>query len=166
MSSQYEAYQELLNSKPEGETYYQCIKIYHPDFTKIYYLVANSVDLIATLPDLSVVTFEKSNIVIDSSSTSNDLDQKSSFTLPDVNNILDDEMSRIVVSENMVNPTITYYIYHSDFLDAPVEFVEYDIDTVSQKKGTFTIDSGVPDLNADETGAIFSYSDWPMLRYI
>lgn len=161
-----EAYETLLNSQPEGERYYTAIRLSHPDFTKTYYLVFDSVPLTAKIETGATVVFEATAMSVDNAVNSNDLDQQASFTIPDVKNILDDELSRVQLGPNAVSPIITQYIYHSEFLDSPVEFVSYDANSVSQKKAAFSVKTGVPDLNKDETGDSFDFDTFPMLRSI
>ena len=108
--------------------------------------------------------YEPIHFISDNSKISNDLDQLASFNLPDVENILDNEMDRIDVGDQN-KPTITYRIYLSTNLNEIAEgpFI-YDLESITQKKGVFTIQSGIPRLNTRETGETYNFTDFPMLR--
>ena len=159
--TEYEAYVDLINNQTENEAYYEAISIYHPNFTKTYYLVVDSVPLTKRLPSGELVTFEPANIVPSNAQNSNDLDQVASFTIGDLENIYDDELENIPLGGDA--PSLTYYIYTSEY-EYPSESVEYDTKSVAQKKGAFTVKCGAPSLNKDETGEIFDLTRFPMLR--
>lgn len=163
MSDAFDAYVKLLNSVPENERQYEVVIISHSKFSKTYYLVIDNLPLTANLQDGTLVTFEPASISSTNAQNTNDLDQLASFTIADVNNELDAELDRIPLGDPEV-PTVTYGIYHSDYLDEPVEWVVYDVKNVPQEKGVFTINTGVPDLNRDQTGEVFDLDRFPMLR--
>lgn len=160
-----EAYKKLLASQPENETSYETVTLSHSLFSKTYYLVVDSQPLEARTPAGDLVTFEPASISPTNAQNSNDLDQSVSFTISDVENILDSELDRIPLG-NQESPIAAYAIYHSDFLDSPVEYTEYTIKSVPQKKGVFTIRAGAPDLNSDETGEIFDLDRFSPLRSV
>ena len=162
-SEEIEAYKVLLSSNPENETYYQVIVISHSLYSKTYYLVIDSNPLTATLPTGETVQFEPASIVPTNAINSNDLDQSATFTIADVKNILDSEEDRRPIGDQEI-PLISYGIYHGDYLDSPAEWTVYDAKEVAQKKGLFTVKTGAPDLNQDETGEVFDYETFPMLR--
>lgn len=163
MATAFEDYEKLLNSQPENETYFECIALSHSLFTKAYYLVVNTAPLTATIKDTSIVTFDPANIKPFRSINSNDLDQLASFTIGDVDNILDSELDRIPLS-NTEQIVCDYYVYHSEHLDSAVEFISFYVDAVPQKKGAFTVKAGVQDLNNSTTGEIFSNDRFPQQR--
>lgn len=158
-----EAYRILLSSRPENERYYECVTLSHSKFSKTYYLVADSVPLSATVTGVGVVEFEPASMKPSDSVLSNDLSQQVSFTIADSLNVLDSELERIPLGDTE-SPIAAYSIYHSDYLDSPVEYIEYIVSSVPQKKGVFTIKAGAPDLNADQTGEIFDFDRFPPLR--
>lgn len=160
-----EAYRKLLASQPENETYYECVTLSHSLYSKTYYLVIDSQPLTATTPAGEVVVFGPASISATNPQNSNDLDQTVSFTISDIENILDSELDRIPLG-NQESPIAAYSIYHSDFLDSPVEYTEYTVKSVPQKKGVFTIKAGAPDLNSDETGEIYDLDRFPPLRSV
>jgi hypothetical protein len=160
-----EAYKKLLASQPENETYYECVTLSHSLFSKTYYLVVDSQPLTAQIPTGQLVTFEPASIAPTNAQNSNDLDQSVSFTISDVENILDSELDRIPLG-NQESPIAAYSIYHSDFLNSPVEHTAYTVKSVPQKKGAFTVKAGAPDLNSDETGEIYDLDRFPPLRSV
>lgn len=159
----FENYLKLLNSRPENETYYECIVLSHSLFSKTYYLVNDTKDLTASLNNGTSVLFERANMAPFRPINSNDLDQQSSFTIGDIDNVLDSELDRIPL-ENTEAIVCDYYVFHSENLTENVNFISFNVDSVPQKKGVFTVKTGVPDLNIDSTGEIFSYDRFPMLR--
>lgn len=162
-SPEFQAYEKLLNSQPENERYYQMLIISHSLFSQTHYLVYNSLSVMANLPTGELVTFQPVNFDSVNALNTNDLDQSASFTLPDVNNILDNELDNIPL-DNEEPIVCAYAIYHSDYLNSPVEYIEYEVNEIPHKKGLFTMKVGAPDLNADQTGEIFDYDRFPMLR--
>lgn len=96
----------------------------------------------------------------------NDTDQQASFTLPDVGNLLDDEMSRIPL-DNTEAPVFTFRSFISTDLSYPARGpVTYDLQSLSQSKGVFTADVGVPRLNERQTGLLMTPKNIPLLRGI
>ena len=127
------------------------------------YFVFNSVPLTAKLITGQTVTFLPANIAATNASNSNDLDQQASFSIGDESNELDDELDRIPLGDTE-DIIVGFGVYVSTGLDAPAEFIEYTVKSIPQKLGTFTMQCGAPDLNKNETGEVFSFSRFPMLR--
>jgi hypothetical protein len=161
--TEYEQYQNLLNSQPENETYFETIVISHSKMSKVYYLVFNSVPLTAKLTTGVEVTFSPASISSTNAQNSNDLDQQASFSIGDENSELDDELDRIPLGDTE-DIIVGYGVYVSTGLDAPAEFVEYTVKSIPQKLGTFTLQCGAPNLNSSETGEVYSMTRFPMLR--
>lgn len=156
--TQYEQYQKILNSQPENETYFETIIISHSKMTAPRYFVFDSVPL-----DAGGFTFIPANISATNAANSNDLDQQASFSIADDNNELDDELYRIPLNDKE-DVIVAYGRYISTDLSSPVEYVEYTAKTVPQKEGAFTIQCGVPNLNSNQTGEVYSFDRFPMLR--
>lgn len=163
MSEAREAYERLLASQPENEKYYETIVLSHSKFSKTYYLVRETIPVTARLITGETVTFEPASIAPTNAVNTNDLDQSATFTISDLDNVLDTELDNIPFGDTE-SPKVGYGIYHSEYLDEPVEYTEYDVKSVPQKKGLFTIKCGAPDLNSDETGEVFDLDRFPMLR--
>lgn len=161
--TEFEAYEKLLNSMPENEASYETIYLSHSKFTQVFYFVFNSVPLTAKLITGETVTFLPANISATNAQNNNDLDQQASFTISDPNNELDDQLDRIPLGDTE-DIILGYGVYVSASLDAPAEFIQYTVNSIPQKKGAFTAQCGAPNLNRDETGEVYSFSRFPMLR--
>lgn len=158
-----EAYRKLLASRPENERYFECITLSHSKFSKTYYLIADSLPLVAKIPSGATVTFEPASMAPSDAAISNDLTQAVSFTIADPDNTLDSELDRIPLGDQE-SPVVAYSIYAAGYLDEPAQYNEYIISSVPQKKGVFTVKAGAPDLNSDQTGEIFDFDRFPPLR--
>ena len=161
--NEFEQYQILLNSQPENVNYRETIYISHSKMTATRYFVFDSVPLTAKLSTGETVTFLPANISATNAQNSNDLDQQASFSIGDPSSELDDELDLIPLGDKE-DIIVGYGAYVSTALDAPAEFIEYTVKSIPQKKGTFTMQCGAPDLNSNETGEVFSFSRFPMLR--
>lgn len=161
--TEFEQYEVLLNSQPEGKAYFETIIISHSLISKTHYLVFNSEPLTAKLTTGETVTFLPANISATNAQNTNDLDQQASFSIEDVNNELDDELDLIPLGDTE-DIIVGYGVYLSDALDAPADFIEYTAKSFPQKKGSFTMQCGAPNLNQNETGEIMDLARFPMLR--
>lgn len=158
------AYKLKLASNPEGQIDYETVEITHPLLSKRYLIVRGTSPLTATLETGETVTFEPSPMETVDAANNNDMDQNASFTLPDVGNILDDEMSLIPLNTD-VYPMFTFRKFISTDLSYPcLGPVVYDLQSLSQAKGVFTADVGVPRLNQRATGILMNPTDIPILR--
>lgn len=154
---------EILYSYPRGVYVIDTLEISHSLLSTRYLLTREPTGLTATLETAETVTFEGTNINIILNSAKNDLDSNFSFTLPDIDNILDDELDLIPL-DNTEPIVCIYRSFNSDDLSAPSSIFELEVLNVSQKKGVFTIECGVPQLNWNKTGEIYTYDRFPMLR--
>lgn len=160
------AYKLKLASNPEGQLDFETLEITHSLLSKRYLIVVGTSPLTATLETGETVTFEPSPMNAVNAANNNNLDQQATFTLPDVGNQLDDEMSRIPL-DNQEWPVFTYRRFISTDLSYPCEGpVTYDLQALSQTKGVFTADVGVPRLNERATGLLATPEDIPLLRGI
>lgn len=163
-SSVIAAYKLKLASNPEGELDFETVEITHSLLSKRYLIVRGNEPLTATLETGETVTFEPSPMEATDAANSNDLDQQASFTLPDVGNLLDDEMQNIPL-DNQERPVFTFRRYVSTDLSYPcVGPITYDLQSLSQSKGVFTADVGVPRLNERPTGILATPTDIPLLK--
>ncbi len=110
-----------------------------------------------------MVEFLPANISATNAQNNNDLDQQASFSIGDENNELDDELDLIPLGDTE-DIIVGYGVYVSTGLDAPAEFIEYTVKSIPQKAGSFTMQCCAPNLNQNETGEVFSFSRFPMLR--
>lgn len=165
-SSVIAVYKLKLASNPEGEIDYRTVEITHPLLSKRYLIVVDMVPLTATLETGEVVTFEPFPMELKDGGNNNDMDQQASYTLPDVGNQLDDEMSRIPLGDQDP-PVFTFRGFVSTDLSYPCRGpVTYDLQSLTQSKGVFTANVGVPRLNERQTGLLMTPQDIPLLRGI
>ena len=165
-SSVLAAYKLKLASNPEGQMDFETVEITHPSLSKRYLFVVGTTDLTATLETGETVKFEATPMNVQDGGNDNDTDQQASFTLPDVGNILDDEMSRIALSDEEP-PVFIFRAFISTDLSHPARGpVTYDLQTLSQNKGVFTAEVGVPRLNQQQTGILMTPQVIPLLRGI
>lgn len=153
-------YMELISSQPENERYYECLIISHSEMTAPRYLVIDSQPLAALGFD-----FTPANVAPVTPINGTDLDQDASFTIGDPFNELDEQME-LIAMDTEENVVCRYLLFLSDDLDDPVEDISFNVDSVPQKKGYFTIKASVKDLSAQTTGETFNLTDFPMLRAI
>lgn len=159
-----EAYKLKLASNPDGQMDFDTVEISDPHFSKRYLLVVGTSDLTATLETGETVTFEGVPMEVGEGGNNNDTDQQASFTLPDVGNILDDEMARLPLGYSG-SPVFTFRTFVSTDLSYPARGpVTYDLQTITQSKGVFTAGVGVPRLNERQTGILMTPEEIPLLR--
>lgn len=158
------AYRRKLASNPDGEMDYITLEITHPLLSKRWLLVRGTSDLTATLETGETVTFEATPMDAKNAANNNDMDQTASFSLPDVLNILDEEMDRIPYS-NTELPKFTFRRYVGTDLSFPCDGpVVYELQTLTQEKGVFTAETGTPMLNQRQTGILMTPEEIPLLR--
>lgn len=161
-----EAYKRKLASNPDGQLDFDTVEITHPLFSKRYLLVVGTSPLTAALETGETVTFEGVPMEVVEGGNNNDTDQQASFTLPDVGNLLDDEMARLPLGYEGA-PVFTFRSFVSTDLSYPARGpVTYDLQTLTQSKGVFTADVGVPRLNERQTGILMTPEEIPLLRGI
>ena len=161
--TEFELYEQLLNSQPENERYFETVAIRHSKMSGTRYLVMDSISLTAKLSNGQQVIFSPANISSTNAENNNDLDQTASFTIEDLNNELDDELELIPLGDEE-DILVDYSVYVSESLDAPATSVTYVVKAIPQRLGAFTLQCGAPSLNQDETGEIFDLERFPMLR--
>lgn len=157
-------YKTFLSSNPERERIFETIVLEHPSFSQTFRFVRDPRPLTAKDENGISRDYIPINFLSANTKISNDLDQLTSFSLSDIDNIFDDEIDRIDIGDE-TKPTITYRLYSSKNLDeiADGPFV-YDLESITQKKGLFTLRSGIPRLNNRATGNTYNFVDFPMLR--
>ena len=161
-----EAYKRKLASNPDGQLDFDTVEITHPLFSKRYLLVVGTSPLTATLETGETVMFEPTAMEVVEGGNNNDTDQQASFTLPDVGNLLDNETARVPHGDKR-DPVFTFRRFVSTDLSYPARGpVTYDLQTLTQSKGVFTADVGVPRLNERQTGILMTPEEIPLLRGI
>ena len=158
------AYRRKLASNPDGEMDYITLQISHPLLSKTYYLVRGLQELTATLETGETITFEPTPMEASGASNNSDMDQTTTFTLPDILNQLDDEMDKIPMS-NTELPKFVFRRYVSTDLSYPADGpVVYELQAINQENGEFSADVGTPMLNQRSTGILMTPKEIPLLR--
>jgi hypothetical protein len=118
-----EAYKRKLASNPDGQMTFDTVEITDPNFSRRYLLVVGTSPLTAALETGETVTFEGVPMEVGEGGNNNDTDQQASFTLPDVGNLLDDEMSRLPHTNRFLGD-----VSHADISSPVIRTVLSDID--------------------------------------
>lgn len=103
------------------------------------------------------------------SNVTNDLEQKLSITLADMEDELMNAIENIrSSSSSRVKPKIVFKIYRDDDLSAPmIEMQTLEIPTISKDStGLVTFDAQAPELNSVKTGKLYTFEDYPLLKGI
>ncbi len=141
----------------------ECVEISHPSFPKVFRYVRNSVKGVTAQGENYVyqpMSIKRNNV-------SNDLDQKLSLTLAD----MDDELSQALDGIHYspyprVKPQCVFKMFRSDELEFPVRQMQtLEIPTASKDDtGLVTFDAKAPQLNSVKTGQTYTIEDFPLLR--
>lgn len=159
-----EAYRKKLATNPDGEISLTTVEIYHPLMSKRYYLVRDTVDLVATLETGQQVTFTAAKMEAKNAANNADMSQSASFTIADPLNELDDEMDRIPLTDETL-PEFTFREYLLSDLSYPAQGpVAYEAQDINQGKGSFTATVSAPKINNRGTGLILTPDLCPLIR--
>lgn len=157
----------LLATYPKGKHLIDTLEISHSLFTQIFYFTREPFGVTASIPDgeggFEEVDFVGVNFEPVLNQRKSDLDSDFTFTLADPDNQIDDELDLIPL-DNTEKIVVTYRSYNSDDLSEAGETHRLEVLNVSQEKGVFTISCGVPQLNWQQTGIIYSYDVFKPLR--
>jgi len=158
----------FLNSS-SGVVPLECVEISHPDFTEPFRFVKNDTEGVTVKhesagPDIQ---YDYQAMSIQRSTVTNDLDQKLSLTIGDV----EDELIKSVVSARRgtnwkVRPTVKWRLYRDDDLTTPMVSLQ-TLEVASMSKdgsGNCTFDAQAPELNSVKTGEIYDLERFPLLR--
>jgi hypothetical protein len=156
-----EDYQRLLASGTQDEFAINTITISH-SLINDFYLVADNKELIATDEDSVQRTYLPSALRVDLRKNTNDLDQSGLFTLAVDNNALKDQLDLVPVN-NTEQVLLTFRIYLSSDLSAPVEIYKFVIQDVTYKLGVATFTAGAPQLDLTQSGIRYTLQDFPTL---
>ena len=162
------AYAAFFLNSPSSVVPIETLEIAHPSFSKTYWIVRNAMNgIIATLEDgVTQQSFDYYPLGISVAGASDDLDQVMTITLGDLGMMIPQEIDRCVAAGTIgTRPTLTYRIYRSDDLSAPMDGpFTYEITTLGTKKIGSTITAGAPRLNLNQTGESYRMDRFPMLR--
>lgn len=148
-----------------GVVQLECLEISHPSFPKVFRYMRNDEDGMW----IGKVFYQYQPMSIKRSNVTNDLEQKLSITLADMEDELMNAVNNIRSSSSpRVKPKIVFKIYRDDDLSAPmIEMQTLEIPTISKDStGLVTFDAQAPELNAVKTGRLYTFEDYPLLRGI
>jgi hypothetical protein len=151
----------FLNSK-RNEYMVQTLEIYHPSFSKTYYLTPNSFKgLVAEDQE-----YEFCPMSIKRLSSTSDLEQALSITFGDIGTILQAEMIRVLDDDaHLTKPSCTYKAYSSNDLNTPImgPYV-LEIASVTFTRGGAQFDIRSRIANATGTGRRYTFDRFPSLK--
>lgn len=145
----------------------ECLEIYHPNFSKRYYVVRNAVLGVTVRHEDGVLrTYQYYPCKIEQNSSSDDLDAGYKITWGDLGEIVPNEMDRVRVANGfLTKPTVWYRSYRSDNLDTimygPI-LLEAGQFTFALEGSTFEADA--PQLNVNSTGEVYDLVRFDALR--
>ncbi|OTG85521.1 hypothetical protein B9T31_12075 [Acinetobacter sp. ANC 4558] len=154
----------FLNSSG-GVVQLECIEISHPSFTKTFRYVRNDEDGVKIGKDV----YQYQPMSIKRANVTNDLEQRLSITLADMEDEFSDAIDNILLStSSRVKPKLVFKMYRDDDLSAPMNEIQtLEIATISgDSTGLVTFEAQAPELNAIKTGRLFTFEDYPLLRGI
>lgn len=159
-------YSEFFFNSSSSVRQLETLQIFHPSFSKTYWIVRNNVNgLIAKIEDGTTQTFEYYPLSIKPTGSQDDLDQTMQIQLGDLGEVVPAEIDLCFAAGTMLTkPILTYRVYRSDDLTAPMDgpFI-YEITTIAQKRSQAAFTATAPKLNTSRTGEIYSIDRFPML---
>jgi len=165
MSTTAEMLKSMLIAYPKGEYAIETLEIYHPLMSQRYYLTREPFGITATTENGDSVVFTGTAINMQLNQTKEDLDQNFTFTFPDLNNTIDDELDRIPY-EDQTPIEVVYRQYINTDLTYPAIVYNLNVNSVTQTKGVCALGCGVSQLNWKRTGITYNLTDFPMLKAI
>jgi len=144
----------------------ETITLYHANLSKVYRLVKNKTDgLVAKLETGTTVTFDYMPMSISRGGVAQNIDQSISITFGDLGEILPQELDLIAGAGNFdVKPILTYRTYRSDDLEAPIEYLRLQVESISFNAEGALIEAKTQAMNINGTGEIYNIDRFPMLR--
>lgn len=140
---------------------FECIEMDHPSFATPYRFVMNAADGVRAGGNW----YEYKPMQIEKSNVTNDLDQKFSITLEDLDDKLFSAFNAIPFDSD-VSPSFRYRMFREDMLDeALIEVQTLEVASFSKDaQGLLTFDAEAPVLNSSKTGKVYSVEDYPLLQ--
>ncbi len=157
----------LYTTYPKGRYQIDTIEISHGLFSQRFFFTREPFGITATITNANLTTesvdFVGTNFEPVLNKKKSDLDSDFAFTLADPDNLLDDELDLIPLDDDE-KIVCVYRSYNDDDLTSEGELHRLEVLSVSQDKGVFTIQTGLPQLNWRQTGIRYEYDVFPMLR--
>lgn len=163
MSAQTEFF---LNSQSDV-IQFECIELSHPNFSKVYRIVRNSIEPITVTLETSVsATFEYYPLRITPSETSDNLDYSIEVEFGDVGEVVPEEIELVIAANGFgTKPTFKYRTYRSDNLASPLYGpLVLEIQTFAMNRTGATFEARAPRANINATGKVYAIDKFPSLR--
>jgi hypothetical protein len=160
-------YSEFFLNSLSSVVQLELLEVTHPDFTQPYYIVRNAVNgVTVTLEDASVVDFVYYPLKITPIGTRENLDFGVRVDLGDLGEVLPVELDAVASAAGYdTKPTVKYRTYRSDDLTAPLYGpVVLEVENFSFTREGSSFEAKAPSLNINQTGEIYSFDRFPMLR--
>lgn len=141
----------------------ECIEISHPSFLNSFCYIKNATEGITA----GGISYQYQPMSIKRSNVSNDLDQKLSLTIADMQDDLSQAIEKIFEGPySKVPPRFNYRIFRDDDLSSPMIALQtLEITSMSKdSQGLVTFDAQAPELNTARTGLVYAVEDYPLLR--
>jgi len=160
-------YAEFFLKSKSNVVQLETLEISHPNFTKIYRIVRNSVNGIsAKLETLETVSFEYYPLQIENAGIRDDLDQVIKINLGDLGEVLPKELDQVSSNSGFgVKPSVIYRTFRSDDLSRPLFGpVVLEVSSFAFNREGSTFEAKAPSLNISKTGEVYNIDRFPMLR--
>jgi len=161
------AYSEFFLGSSASVIQLELLEISHPSFTKIYRTVRNArAGVTVTLETGESATFDWYPLRISSVGSRDDLTQSLKVDLGDLGAVLPQELDLVAAGDSFdVKPIVLYRTYRSDDLAVPLFGpLQLEVTTFAFKREGSSFEAKAPDLNASNTGELFTIERFPMLR--
>jgi len=160
-------YSEFFLNSRSNIVHLETLEISHPNFTKIYRVVRNSVNgLTAKLENGSTVVFDYYPLKIENAGARDDLDQVINISIGDLGEIIPSEIDSVSQANSFsTKPIIIYRTYRSDDLNSPLFGpITLEVSSFSFTREGASFEARAPSLNVAKTGEIYKLDRFPMLR--
>lgn len=160
-------YAEFFLSAPARIVQYETIEIYHPSFSRRYYIVRNArLGIRARLESGTYADFEYYPLLISKAGSNNTLDQTFRITLGELGELIPSEIDRCIVAGTLgTKPTLTYRSYRSDDLETLlVGPVHLEIHEMPMTREGVAFEAKPAIANMNTTGELYTLERFPGLR--
>ncbi len=160
-------YSEFFLNSPSRIANLETLEIYHPSFSKTYWIVRNSrLGLTARLENGAYQVFDYYPAKITRTNTDNTLDQVYKISVGDLGEILPKEIDNVMAAGTMLTrPIVRYRTYRSDNLQAPLLGpMKLEIIDLPFNREGVAFEAKAPTLNKTQTGEYYDLTRFPGLR--
>jgi hypothetical protein len=158
---------EYFLSSKRDDVALELLEVSHSAFTKTYRIVRNATDgVTVTLETGATAEFEYYPATITELGSMSDLDSGIRIDFGDLGEVIPKEVDSVHAADAMdVKPVVTYRVYRSDDLTAPlIGPVDLVASTFSFKREGASFEAAAPYVNRNRTGQTYNLTRFPMLR--